>query len=348
MQPGACSTLPEARRCPRRPGWRGLMLAAAVALSPVDVATGAEPVLGLPIACTLGEDCFVQSHVDLDPGPGVRDYACGGASYDGHKGIDIRLVDTSQVGRGVPVVAAAAGTVRATRDGEPDRLARNEADRRAVSRRDCGNGVVLDHGDGWETQYCHLREGSVVVARGNAVAAGARLGDVGYSGNAAFAHVHLSVRRAGEVVDPFRGVAGGEECGPGRRPLWTEAVRADLGLPATQLLGAGIADRPVELSALETGQLAALDAAAATPMLVSWGWAINLQAGDELTVTLAGPSGELARHRVTVERNKAQYSLFTGERRPQGGWPVGDYVARFACLRDGQRVLERETRFTVP
>jgi murein DD-endopeptidase len=23
--------------------------------------------------------------------------------------------------------------------------------------------VVIDHGGGWETQYCHLREGSVLV-----------------------------------------------------------------------------------------------------------------------------------------------------------------------------------------
>jgi hypothetical protein len=324
------------------------MLAAAVASSPAAVATGAEPVLGLPIACTLGEDCFVQSHVDLDPGPGVRDYACGAASYDGHKGIDIRLIDTSVVERGVPVVAAAAGTVRGTRDGVPDRLVRDDADRRAISGRECGNGVVLDHGDGWETQYCHLRAGSIVVARGAAVAAGARLGDVGYSGDAAFAHVHLSVRHAGEVVDPFRGVAGGEECGSGRQPLWAEAVRAGLDLPATQLLGAGIADRPIELTELETGRLAAVEPADATSMLVSWGWAINLQAGDELMVSLDGPSGELAAHRVTIERHKAQYSLFTGKRRPSDGWPGGEYVARFACLRDGRPVLERETRFSIP
>ena len=33
----------------------------------------------------------------------------------------------------------------------------------ATAGRNCGNGVTLDHGDGWQTQYCHMRRGSVAV-----------------------------------------------------------------------------------------------------------------------------------------------------------------------------------------
>ena len=40
--------------------------------------------LSLPIACTPGTDCFIQQYVDRDKGPGVRDYACGAETYDGH------------------------------------------------------------------------------------------------------------------------------------------------------------------------------------------------------------------------------------------------------------------------
>ena len=69
--------------------------------------------------------------------------------------------------------------------------------------RDCGNGVVIDHDDGWQTQYCHLRRGSVGVTRGQAVARGDRLGVVGMSGRTQFPHLHLSVRRDGAVIDPF-------------------------------------------------------------------------------------------------------------------------------------------------
>ena len=44
---------------------------------------------------------------------------------------------------------------------------------------------------------------------GDPVTAGQRLGGVGYSGMAAFPHVHLSVRRNGVAVDPFRPSTGG-------------------------------------------------------------------------------------------------------------------------------------------
>jgi hypothetical protein len=67
--------------------------------------------LELPIACTPGSDCFIQQYVDLDPGSGIRDYMCGGETYDGHDGTDIRLRNTADVERGVAVLSAAPGVV---------------------------------------------------------------------------------------------------------------------------------------------------------------------------------------------------------------------------------------------
>jgi hypothetical protein len=45
----------------------------------------------MTFACELGKICFVQNYVDVDPGPAALDFTCGSATYDGHKGIDIRL-----------------------------------------------------------------------------------------------------------------------------------------------------------------------------------------------------------------------------------------------------------------
>ena len=83
------------------------------------------------------------------------------------------------------------------------RTSRRKAGSRTTSRdRNCGNGVVIRHADGWETQYCHLRRGSVQVAEGDRVEAGEPLGLVGMSGEANFPHVHLSVRRDGDRHRP--------------------------------------------------------------------------------------------------------------------------------------------------
>lgn len=63
-----------------------------------------------------------------------------------------------------------------------------------------GGTVLLDHGDGWYSVYGHL--GAVEAQAGRAVAAGDRLGSVGYTGNASCLrdrrlppHLHISMHR---------------------------------------------------------------------------------------------------------------------------------------------------------
>ncbi len=135
------------------------------------------PILELPVAGQIGALCVVQNYVDQDPGPGGRDHTCGSLTYDGHKGTDIRVPGRPEMAAGVAVLAAAPGVVRARRDGEADRAA-------SQAGPEAGNAVVLDHGGGWESQYSHLRQGSVAVATGQRVAAGSRLGLFGWSGRA--------------------------------------------------------------------------------------------------------------------------------------------------------------------
>jgi hypothetical protein len=38
---------------------------------------------------------------------------------------------------------------------------------------------------------------------------------------------------------------------------------------------------------------------------------------------------------VTLDRNKAQYMLFTGERKPATGWRIGTYEMAARVLRGG-------------
>jgi len=176
----------------------------------------APPSLALPIDCTPGLTCFIQSYVDIQAGKGDSDPACGHATYDGHKGTDFRLLSAAATQKHVPVRAAASGIITGTRDGMRDILLRditsNERAKAAINNRECGNGVVIDHGNGWETQYCHMRRTSIRVKTGQHVVKGALLGHVGYSGSADFAHLHLSVRHNGKVIDPFTGSPPGHTC----------------------------------------------------------------------------------------------------------------------------------------
>lgn len=312
------------------------LLAAATALCvALQVPAAAEPgrpALSLPLACTPGQDCFVQNYVDMDPGAEALDFACGRATYDRHTGVDFRLLSAAAAKTGVDVLAAADGTVRSTRDALADAFpARTDADRAALEGRECGNGVLIDHGGGWVTQYCHMLRGSIAVAPGERVQRGQRLGRVGYSGLAEFAHLHLSVRHNDKVIDPFTAEEPGANClrdPEAAHGLWDAPAQAKLGYATRQIIGAGIAGGTVSEAQLEMDHRALPPVTRDSDRLLLIARMINLAAGDRVRISLAGP-GALKVETATepLARAKATYLAWSGSKRPQNvaRWPAGRY-----------------------
>lgn len=310
-----------------------LVLAIAAAFGVADAAIAREPLLTPPLDCDFGVDCFIPRFVDADPGRGVADFRCGPLTGDGHKGTDFALPSLAGMEAGAIVRPAAPGTVRATRDGEPDRIATPEALAESAGR-ECGNGVVVSHGDGWETQYCHLKSGSVAVEPGQRVTLATPLGEVGLSGETTFPHVHLSLRRNGEVVDPFAPDAHAE-CGEAGRTLW----RDDIPYRPGGMIAAGVWDAVPEYDSVQAGQAAADTLPPDAPALVVWGYAFGGRAGDRMALSLDGPEGPLVDQSVELDRPQALYFRAVGRRRPEGGWPEGTYRGRAVLMR-GEIVLE--------
>ncbi len=156
--------------------------------------------LAWPLGGVFARDWVVNNYVDLQPGPGTRDYQGGARTYDRHQGTDIDVPNFRWMDRGFPVLAAAGGVVTATHDGEFDR------------NTGCGfldvlsrpNLVEVTHQDGSRTRYLHLRRGSVKRVVGERVSAGDEIGTVGSSGCSTAPHLHFEVRGpAGQIVDPF-------------------------------------------------------------------------------------------------------------------------------------------------
>ena len=116
-----------------------------------------------------------------------------------HEGIDLGKY-------GEPVLAAESGVV--TFAGQSPSLG--------------GLMVYIKHNAGWETRYMHLKTSSILVKKGQRVAAGQQIGSVGKTGITSSApHLHFEVLKDGKKIDP-------------------ESVLGALGL-ATVLLAAGVA-----------------------------------------------------------------------------------------------------------
>lgn len=325
---------------------RGLILVAALPL--LLGAAGDVPELVLPIACKLGVDCAVQNYVDVDPSPGVKDFHCGQRTYDKHGGTDIRLQSMEQQKAGVAVLAAAAGTVLRVRDGVPD-ISVKERGQAAVDNVECGNGLVIAHASGLETQYCHMARGSISVKPGQKVTAGAPIGKVGLSGNTEYPHLHITVRKDGAKVDPFALGAKPGQCDGGSN-IWTASSGLKTGYQAGQVLNAGFATGPVTMAmAMDRGEDQQPRPSRAAPALVAFVQSIGLQQGDVQRLSVTAPGGvSFAENRAQpLDRDKAQTILFTGKKRPAAGWAAGRYVAHYSVERGGRKVIDRRFAITL-
>jgi hypothetical protein len=302
----------------------------------------AGPTLAVPVACDMERDCSIQKYVDRAPGPGRLDYHCGTLTTDGHDGTDLRLRRFPDMARDVAVLAAAPGRVARIRDGMPD-IAVNDRAAAPIGERLAGNAVVVDHGGGWETQYSHLKRGSLRVRPGDRVAAGAVLGAIGMSGNAEFPHLHFELRHDRQPVDPFA-AAGNSGCDRAAPELWSTAARKTLEYRSTVLLAAGFSTSAAE-AATDYQQLSPPTRSADPPALILWGNVSGVKAGDVEKFRILAPNGGVMLERQSpIVGDRLHWVGFAGSKRPATGWQAGAYVGVYEIVRSGKSLGRQVVR----
>lgn len=315
-----------------------MRLSLTIALSCAAAPLAAQDIqLRPPLDCgpAANSPCIIQQFVDADPTSGSADYSCGALSYDGHKGTDFRVPTLADMAAGTDVLAAATGTVTATRDGMPD-IAVTDPDAPDISGKECGNGLVIDHGNGWETQYCHLKSGSIAVSQGQAVEAGALIGQIGLSGETSFPHVHMSLRKDGAVVDPFDPVQSAT-CDAVKPDLWDDAQTPLY--RAGGILEAGFHDAIPDYADLKQGVIDTQTLTKDAPALVIWAYMFGSRPGDRVAFDIKGPQGWSFQNDADLDRQQAEFFRASGKRSPPQGWPAGIYHGTVSLIR-GDKTLQ--------
>lgn len=230
-----------------------------------------------PLAGRLWRDLFTIYYVDLDPTSGVLDWACGDDTYDGHTGNDTDIRTFSEQLIGVPVFAAQDGVVVATHDGEED-MNTDWSGQTA-------NFVIIDHDNGREGWYWHLKKNSIVVSVDEPVSAGQQIAKCGSSGESTGPHLHFEIRDDGQVYEPFTGA-----CRPGSSG-WVRQPSVDR---STYLHDFGITYEDVgsfpewPYRWPTSGQIALSD-----PAIRVWFYGTSLPANSTWTVRFRRPNGTI-------------------------------------------------------
>lgn len=299
--------------------------------------------LKLPIACTPGKNCFVQNYVDHDPGAGWTDFRCGHLTYNGHDGTDFRLPSLAEMEAGVGVLAAAPGVVKAVRNDMLD-INMREVDAALLKGRECGNGVTLEHEDGWETQYCHLKKGSVVVQAGDTVKARQPLGQVGLSGQTEFPHLHLTLRHDGETIDPFTGRKMAVGCGLSGFSQWHPKTLEKLAYTVPGVIASGFTDEAPDSAGIMAGKHRLASIPEDAPALIFWTQIYGPRAGDVLRMILSREGKTVAQQAITLDKNKADYLMYIGAKKFTAGEHVGHFTLTRTTDKGSETILSEEVK----
>ncbi len=294
--------------------------------------------LGMPLDCVLGETCVIEDYPDVDPTEAATDYRCGLKTRDGHSGTDFALLSFEQMETGVRVIAAADGRVEAIRNTRPDQPYVPGTD---LNGEECGNAVRINHGNGYQSVYCHMKLGSVRVTPGQRVVQGQLLGEVGLSGLTNYPHLHLTITQGSEIVDPFA-PSQANACSEPFETLWLDTPPyADAGL-----FTLGISDSVPDLDAVQTG-IARRTVLSPTDTMVLYAHIFQGNTHDRIEVTMTGPEGDVFDHTAILDQDQAQSMRAYGRRAPDAGWPKGDYRGYARLVRGNTILAVRHADVTV-
>lgn len=306
----------------------------------------------MPIDCEYGKDCYIQNYVDINRSASNQDYKCGFLTYDQHKGTDFRVNDIAELLKGVNVLAAADGIVEAARIDQGDfKFIENKLDE--IKGKECGNGIVIKHADGYSSQYCHMLKNSITVKVGDKVTTGQKIGLVGMSGNTEFPHLHITFRKNGNLIEPFTGIIPGNSynCNDSNQtlnPIWNDETNSKLSYIDTAILNFHSTDKVPNKFLARSGKYKENKLDSNSSKVILWADIMGVKQNDKIKFDINDLDNKnLFTFEKTIDKKYVLYFIYAGKKLEKLNLNKGTYKAKLSVYRDSDEIISKTKNLDV-
>jgi hypothetical protein len=296
--------------------------------------------LQFPANCAIGEDCFVLFYPDSYNTSRFTDHKCGSRTFDQNHATVITSHSIQQMLNGVAVLSAADGKVlKVKKDNE---LSDDDQYIKSPSG-NCGNQVIISHGQGWETHYCFLKPDSILVEEKQTIKQGeqiAEMGSVGYTQG--LPNLYFYVYYNGKPVDPFVGQMTYSACNSIQKPLWLTPIPYQ----SLNVIGAGVDDKPIDRDyIIEFGGMHKSRISSNSKNFGFWIFVAGLLDGDEEVFEIYEPGGSLEHNYKGIIKNFKGFHYYINAiefDKPSKGFKKGTWKLRYLASRKSKPILKIE------
>jgi hypothetical protein len=298
------------------------------------------PVMIPPIACNIGQDCWISGymgHKAKEDATESLDYKCGFQTSGDQISTDFTLRDLTQQRQNIAILAPADGKIIRLRNLYDDAFSDDEKmESLKQQNKGCGNGLVIDHGEGWQSVFCHIQKDSFAVKEGDTVTTGQNLANVGYSGATQQPMLHFSVFHNQKPVDPF--------IGPHTPPcmstlkthtppesLWVKGL--DLPYEPISIIAAGFRNNVPSKEDLQEDSRNIETLRPTSSALVFYGIVLNPHQGDRIDLTIKDPNGHIIAQREFIETKQRQRQNYYVGINNKATLPEGSYTGTIKLVR---------------
>ena len=307
--------------------------------------------LSFPVACNIGQDCFVQKYVDhFEEKDVIKDYKCQmHRSSDNHKGTDIRVIDAIDIEKGVPILSIADGVVIKKRDGIDDKFVTNKEEADKVNSFGYGNVLVIKHNHGYNSLYAHMKKGSLIPEIGDKVYKGQKIAEMGISGLTEFPHLHFEILHNDKILDPFTGTQRKNDCDISTiNNLWAkEDYKKLIDSQDARIVKTGFSTtQDIDKYKVMHGEYDNIDIKQDDEKILFWTYIMLPELADKALITLYDPRNKvISREEYNFKKSFATFFQYIGKKKKKDElWQEGNYRGEVQLIRNGQ-IISKDSKY---